>query len=139
MGEKKDWFGVKTFYVSETSGRVENRDRFYKKESVMLEERVVIFKAKNFDAAIKLAESEAKKYAKCKHINPYRETVTCKYIDIYDAFKLYDDPTLPGAEVFSATELHMKKGDAVKAAKSRFGPSYRGKLEQRLRLKFRHW
>lgn len=133
---KKVWFGVKTLYASEASGKANNKDKFYKKTSVMLEERIVIFKAKSFDEAIKLAEKEARNYSKYSYINPYGEKISTRYLNNCDAFELFDDPE-SGMEVYSATEILLKKSLIKQTVNAKLRAEH-GSLEPKLRLRFQH-
>ena len=87
------WFGVKCVFqislAAETPGH-----RVY-------EERVTIWTASSFDEAIQKAEAEASEYAGENH----------KYLGYCDAFELYDDPSLEGAEVYSLMRESRKEAD----------------------------
>lgn len=133
---KKVWFGVKTLYVSNASGKASNKDKFYKKTSVMFEERTVLFKAKSFDEAIKLAEKEARNYSKYTYINPYGEKVSTQYLNNCDAFELFEDPE-SGIEVYSATEILLKKSLVKQVIKAKLRDEH-GSIERKLRLRFQH-
>jgi len=65
----------------------------------MYEERIVVLRAENMEAAIERAEKEAQKYC--------RDLEGCTYIGYVNVFALYDDEIGNGSEVFSS----MQKSD----------------------------
>jgi pentatricopeptide repeat protein len=78
------WHSVRCLFEVD-SGRHEDTDpRTY-------EERVTIWQADSFDAAIALAETEAAEYA---------ETVNCRYLGLAQAYAMEGEPR-HGAEVYS--------------------------------------
>jgi len=77
------WYGVRTVYEvpfeSDTAAHV-------------YEERVVVFRAPDFDAAIALAESEAASFC---------EVTGSRYLGYLDCFHIADDAIGHGTEVYS--------------------------------------
>jgi Domain of unknown function (DUF4288) len=59
----------------------------------MYEERIILLRANNVEAAIKQAENEAKKYS--------RDLDGCEYLGYVNIFELYDQELGDGAEIFS--------------------------------------
>lgn len=53
------WFSVKTVYMVSVHGRPKGRDEFYDAENALAEERVVLFRARNYDEALAKAEADA--------------------------------------------------------------------------------
>jgi len=125
------WFGGKTLYRTSALGRPKATDRYYDPSTALLEERVVLFKARNFDEAIRKAEREAGAYATGSHLNPYGQQVKTVYLGCVDAFELFDPPA-QGVEVFSATELIRKRTDTKTVTERKFA-----KKEQRGGIKSR--
>lgn len=104
------WFSIKTVYLSSTIGLPSNVDSFYDPNAGILEERIILVKAKTIKDAIKKAKTEAKKYAsQPNYKNCYGQTVICRYLNGYDAFELYDDPPFDLCEVFSANRIIDKR------------------------------
>lgn len=103
-----EWYGVKTLFRTVAVGRPSARDAAYDASVSLVEERVVLFKARSFDEAIRAAEKEAREYARLRVVNPYGQRVVVRYLRACDAFELFDTPGV-GAEVFSATEVVSKR------------------------------
>lgn len=110
---KNSWYAVKSYYAWEASGKAVKIDKAYTKNSMMIEERVVLFRCENFEKALSLAEAEAKKYCSLPYKNPYNETITYKLVGNMEAFHLYDKPG-HGTEVFSQTEFCKTKQQSQK-------------------------
>jgi hypothetical protein len=87
-------YSVKSYYRWSVSGRVLSK----------LEERVVLFKARSFDGAIRKAEREAKKYSLEKFTNPFRQEVSISALEYFDAYEVYDSLE-SGCEIFSSSTL----------------------------------
>ena len=98
------WFGVKTLFRTRAIGPPRAVDGAFDKGIVLVEERIVLFRAKGFDEAIARAETEARRYATAIHHNPYGQKVVTEYLGSCDAFKLFASPAA-GIEVFSSTTL----------------------------------
>ena len=62
----------------------------------MYEERIVLLRAKSFEAAVELAEREARKY--CRDLDGTR------YLEYVNVFKLSDDDLGAGTEIFSTMQ-----------------------------------
>lgn len=69
--QKKKWFGVKTLYRACARGRPTKRDRHYQPDATLIEERVVLVRAADFDHALKGANREALAYARDGYENQY--------------------------------------------------------------------
>ena len=102
------WFGVKTVFRKEAIGKPTYVDASYEAKLTLVEERIVLIRARSFDEAISKAEAEAEKYAAGNYSNCYGQLVTQRYLRACDAFELYDDPN-NGVEVYSNTELVPKR------------------------------
>ena len=99
------WFAVKTLYRSKARGRPEKPDLRYDPDATLLEERLLLIKAKNTTEAISKAERDAKDYAqKASCTNPYNQEIVTYYIGYYDIFEL-SVPPADKVEVFSMTRL----------------------------------
>lgn len=133
---KKSWFAVKTLYYQEAKGRAKSKDKYFLKSSVTLEERIVIFFTDGPQKAIKLAEKDARKYAKRVYENPYGEIIHTIYSGYYDAIELFDPPG-HGIEIFGIIDLYLSKNDMKQAMKIKAGKTH-GKNERNLRKRFQH-
>jgi Domain of unknown function (DUF4288) len=99
------WYGVKTLHRTEVRGRPGGRDAHYSNRMALVEERVVVLRARSFEEAIEKAEAEAKEYARgCQHRNPYGQRVRSRYLGYRSAYVFYDGVD-SGTEVFSTTEV----------------------------------
>ncbi len=99
------WYGVKTLYRTRAIGKPRVVDRNYDAEGTLVEERVVLIRARNFDEAFAKAEAEAKEYAAIPHGgNQYGQRVVSRYLSACEAFELFDPPAA-GREVYSCTRV----------------------------------
>ena len=109
MSATWNWFGAKTLYRTAADGRAMGKDKYFSKSATVVEERVVVFKARSAAEAIRKAEAEAKSYAHAdRHRNPYGQQVRTRYLGWYDVY-LIDEPPVDGAEVFSAMQAVSRR------------------------------
>jgi len=59
----------------------------------LYEERITLWRARDFEHAIELAEAEAARYCE--------DLTDAQYVELAQAYELDDDPAAQGAEVFS--------------------------------------
>lgn len=86
-GMAQEWYAVRCVFRSawaETSEGLPPDEHLY-------EERITLWQASSMEEAIALAEGEAGEYADEED----------DYLDLAQAYKLFDDPVAQGAEVFS--------------------------------------
>jgi hypothetical protein len=99
------WFGVRTLYRIEAKGRPVGRDASYSPSMTLVEERVVVLKARSVQEAIQKGEADARRYASdCRHRNPYGQRVRTRYVGYCDAYRS-GRAIASGAEVFSSSEV----------------------------------
>lgn len=67
-----------------------------------------MIKARSFDEAIKKGEKEAKNNLS-EYKNFYGQKVKQRYLEVCDAFELFDEPNENGVEVFSLIETVSDK------------------------------
>jgi hypothetical protein len=103
-GRTLKWFGVKTVFRSRAVGAPKFKTADYDPKATLVEERVVLVRARTFDSALRTAEREARKYAKHVHPNPFGQRVVTRYLEVCDAFEMFERPA-PLVEVFSSTQL----------------------------------
>ena len=134
------WFSVKTLYRWLVVGRPLNSDGDYDPDSALLEERVVLVRARSADQAITRAEREADKYASFTATNVYGQKIWIEYLGSCESFELVDEPG-HGSEVFSSTDLINKKTPIKKLVDARLGKEEAANARQRRRkfnqLRFR--
>src|SRR5689334_15037170 len=117
---KTSWYGVKTLFRTAARGKPTSRGQAYDPDVSLIEERVVLFKARGFDAAMRAAEKEARSYARARHINVYGKEVVTRYLGACDAFELFDAPNVL-VEVFSTTDVVSKRISDRSVVNARFG------------------
>ncbi len=72
------WFAVKTVYRSTAIGKPRVTDGDYDPDGTLVEERVVLLRARDHEDAIRKSEKDAKQYAKETHTNPYGQSVVTR-------------------------------------------------------------
>ncbi len=83
------WFCVKTLYRSYTEGLPVKPDRLYDPDATLIEERIVLLKARDKREALIKAEREARDYArKTTYTNPYEQKVLTRYTGDYDLWEV---------------------------------------------------
>jgi len=125
------WYGVKTIYRSRCSGKTPRPKGGT--PSTVVEERVVIFRARSFAEAIKKGEKEAKEYCNWKYTNPFGQKVKTKYLGACDAFILLDPPK-SGTEVYSGMNVADPKISDSRVIENSFGNERAFKRTQRFFL-----
>lgn len=130
----KNFFGAKTLYMYEVTGASKVKKHKPDTKFIMIEERVVLFEAKDFESAIKKAEKEAKAY-ESTHTNPYKQKVKIKYLNCVDVYEVYDDLE-NGCEVYSTTNLVKKTELKKNLLDIHFGVLLKQKEEIQIRTKF---
>jgi hypothetical protein len=103
------WYGIKTLYRIAPAGRRLGSDSAASSDATLVEERVVILRARNRRDAVRKAEAEAREYASdVRHRNPYGQRVRARYLGYCDAFDI-NEPVRTGTEVFSTTEVVSRR------------------------------
>jgi len=105
MSRGWQWFGVKTLYRMSPRGRPKGTDALYAENLSLIEERVVLVRARSFDEAIKKAEKEAREYARERYRNPYGQEVVTRYLGYCDAYDMSPEDPGSGVEVYSRTAV----------------------------------
>ena len=119
---KLSWYGVRTLLRIAASGKPEKVDQYFNTSSTLVEERVVLFSAGSAEAALKLAEQEARKYCRrIRYTNIYGQSVRMRLLDATDVFSLFDGKPAPGCEVYSSTALVPQSTPDARVALERFG------------------
>jgi len=130
----KTLFGAKTLYLYEVTGASKVKKHKPDTKFIMIEERVVLFEASDFESAMKKAEKEAKSY-ETTHTNPYKQKVKIKYLNCVDVYEVYDDLG-DGCEVYSTTNLIKKDLMKKNLLDIHFGQLLKQKEEIQIRTKF---
>ena len=104
------WFGVKTLVRWEAIGKPDHVDENYDEDATLLEERVVLIKARNFQEAIGKGEREVIEYLS-EFSNFYGQKVKLRYLESCDAFELFEQPNRNGVELFSHLETVSRSDD----------------------------
>jgi hypothetical protein len=130
------WYGAKTLFRLVATGKAHNPDKYFDPALTLLEERIVLFRVKDFDDAIQQARKEARAYCKSiRYKNVYGQSVHLRFLNALDIFKMADDmPPAAGREVYSATELVANSIPDSKIVTNRFGKSERGGAQNRYKF-----
>jgi len=116
------WFSAKTLYRVEVKGDPVALDECYDPEGTLLEERVILVRARSHEEAISKAEHEAEEYASASHFNPYGQEVIQRVLSCVETFELYDDPA-NRVEVWSSTSVISSSITDEDIITHRFGPA----------------
>jgi hypothetical protein len=85
-------------------GKPKNPGANYVADATLVEERIVLFKARSVEEVRRKAEKEGKTYARSIHItNGYGQKVKSRMLKGVDIYELFDSPSA-SVEVFSTTE-----------------------------------
>lgn len=115
-----NWYGVKTLYRTTVVGEPVEVDRYYDPEATLVEERVVLFRARNFDEALAKAEAEARRYAQGERWNRYGQKIRQRYLGAANAYWMFDSPG-QGVEVFSLIEQVPQTVSDLEIRRQRMG------------------
>ncbi|MCB9092964.1 MAG: DUF4288 domain-containing protein [Halobacteriovoraceae bacterium] len=131
-------FTVKSLYKIRAKGKVKAPHKSYEKDTFLVEERIVLFKARNEKEALKKAKKEIEEYCSYKYFNHFGQEVITENLGVLDIFELFDDEIGNGVEVFSATDVVREKISKRDLLKQRVGDEDRlsGRSQDRLRAKF---
>lgn len=117
------WFAVKSLYRVSAKGAPQGRDAAFDPDMTLVEERVVLFRARNHDEAIARAEKEALDYCTdAPFRNPYGQTVVHRSLSAFDSFELFNPPA-SGREVYSRTEVLPRSVSDAAVAVALLGPA----------------
>jgi hypothetical protein len=129
------WYGVRTVYRSVPAGRPQGTDEDYAADVTLVEDRVVLIRARNFEEAIHKGEIEAKAYAaEALHRNPYGQPVQQRFLGYCDAYELWAEPGA-SIEIFSSTEI-VAKSESDSRVIDRFIGSKESRKANRQRRNF---
>jgi hypothetical protein len=127
------WFAFKSLIRTQAHGRASSPDRHYDADATLIEERIVIVRARDFKEAFRKGEAELDQYvSENHHTNPFGQRVRSRALPRSEVFMLFDEPG-PGAEVFSSTHILPRSVSDSQAVERLFGPRERSR---RLRTKF---
>jgi Domain of unknown function (DUF4288) len=104
------WYGVRALFRLIATGKPKWTDRYFDPNATLVEDRIVLFRARSFDDAIRQAEAEAKRYSNTTRFkNIYGQQVHLKFLRAIDAFHTFiEDQPLRGSEIYSKTEIVPK-------------------------------
>jgi hypothetical protein len=99
------WFAARTLYHTVPVGRPRQVDRSYHATIAGVEERIVLFHARNGAAALQQAKAEGRKYASTAgYRNRYGQRAVTKRLRWVETYELDERPG-HAAEIFSAIEI----------------------------------
>ena len=102
-GEKTvRWFGVKAVFRRVATGKPRSRDVHYDPDATLVEERVVLLRARTPRQALASLAFCSTRYARQpSHENLYGQSVRLRFLGDLDAFELYDAPDHAREGVFA--------------------------------------
>lgn len=121
MASPWKWFGIKSLFRTSITGAPSVRDEDYDSEGTLVEERVVLVRARSASEAIAKGEAEARAYCRGYHINPYGQRVTLRRLKVIESFELYDPP-VNMSEIWSSTSVIQSSVTDHDLVDQRFGP-----------------
>ena len=122
-GAELKWFGVRTLMRIHALGRVRQTDPAFDRESTMVEDRIVLVRARSGDEATASAIEEAEEYCRrTRHKNIYGQQIRMKRLGVAEAFHIFDESIQSGTEVYSSTSLVDRNILDMKVVAERFGP-----------------
>ncbi len=132
---RKNWFAVKSLYRTVVTEPPKVTDADYDPASDLIEERVVLIRARTADKALRLARREANRYAKEDvRTNPYGQQVVTRRLEILESCWLSDSPG-DRREIWSSMSRMPSELTDAQLITMRFGPD-EGDESLRLRKKF---
>ena len=132
--DRQRWFAVRTLYRTKAIGKPRVSSPYYDSDSTSLEERVVLFRARSPEDALKQGLREGLRYASSvEMMNVYGQKLRTKMLKRCDTFDLFDQALKSGMEVHSSTRFLPKSVTDREIATQLFGPM---KVEKRAALKF---
>jgi hypothetical protein len=119
------------------TGKPKWTDRYFDPTSTLVEDRIVLFQASDFDDAVKQAEAEARRYCKAtKYMNVYGQSVRIKFLGATDAFSMLDNLPTTRSEVYSTTAIVANTVRDASVVTKWWGKKERGPWQ--VRNKFLH-
>lgn len=98
------WYSVRTLYRWIARGKPKQLDSSFLPGATLVEERIVLVKARNGEEALRKAEKEGRAYARSiQWTNGYGQNVHARMLKAVDAYEVVSPPGA-GTEVFSTTE-----------------------------------
>ena len=132
MGQK--WFGVKILLRTEAVDRPRARDADYDPDGTLVEERVIVVRARDAKEAFVLARRAAETETARGYPNAYGQKVRQRVLKRWDSYELFDAPG-HGREVFSDTKRVSRSVSDATVVKQRIEKSV-GRPELARRRKF---
>lgn len=121
-GRKKAWFAVKSLFRTEISDPPRAMDGDYDPDGALVEERVVLVRARSHAKALRRAEREADKYSRpMQHVNAYGQRVVWRRVKVLSSYELFEKPR-DGREVWSLTSVVPSATTDQELEIQRFGP-----------------
>jgi hypothetical protein len=115
------WFAFKSLIRTRVAGRPTRPDRHYDPDATLIEERVILVRARSFEEALQKGEADLDEYVSDSRINPFGQRVRDHALRRVEAFLLFDEPG-PGAEVFSSTHILPRSVSDSEVIERLFGP-----------------
>jgi hypothetical protein len=115
------WFGVKMLFRTIAEGTPVRPDASYDQGGTLVEERVLVVRARSHAEAHRKAEAEAKQYVAHHHLNPYGQRVRTRRLAGSESFEMFAAPSHM-AEVWSSTRVVPSRVSDAKVLDTFLGP-----------------
>ncbi|PWT97525.1 MAG: hypothetical protein C5B51_31185 [Terriglobia bacterium] len=116
------WYSARTLVRLVATGKPKAVDQYFDSASTLLEDRVVLIRAANIDAAIKQAEEEAHEYCRrTRYKNIYGQSVRMKLLGKPDVIPFDHHELVSGSEVYSSTAIVPQAISDEALRRNRFG------------------
>ena len=99
------------------------------KDMTMVEERVVLVKARSGDDAIRFGQAEARRYSRSSHRNPYGQRVRTRPLRCIEAYDI-NEPVRKMTEVYSSTQVVPRRVTDTAIVTRMFGPAESGRAHR---------
>jgi hypothetical protein len=133
MATTLKWFGVRIALRTVAAGRAIGRDADYDADGTLLEERIVIVRARSPQDAVARVRRRAKRET-ISYKNAYGQVVRQELLKAWEAYELFDPPA-DGAEVFSRT-VRVARTVGNRELGTRFAGPPSSAADQRRRRRF---
>lgn len=128
-------YSIKMIFIEKTIGTPVNPHKGFNKDAKLLEERIILFSARDKKSALKKAQKEAEKYTKYSQITTFNQRTITEYLGWIDIYQLNKKPS-DGVEVYSNTVLITERISDSRIFDKIAGKNLTEKKNREIRVKF---
>ncbi len=96
---------MRTLYRSVAVGKPKGDAKHYDADATLLEDRVVLFQAKDSEAAVEQAIADARLHCSEPIVNIYGQKVNRRFLEVCESYEIVDLRPVAGTEVYSNMEV----------------------------------